>query len=289
MRSIALTLGVAALAVAAGTAAAADDHDHAGDHQSVPTLQVSSVLRDLQPTTAEPFDGATSRLRMNVHDHSTSFSLKLAGIDPAAVGQSYGAHLHVGRCVAGDGAAAVRTTTSTCSLAWCRRWSTPPPRCGWTSGCVATAPPGPLRGCRSSYRPVTVRSSSTPNRRRRVARPGRGSPASRWCGDAALGGIGVLLGVGWGVLARLWMRMISTQPESTWAGTLLIIGSAALAGRRPRSGARRAHDRPTSLVAAGLSCSRRRSRHGPGRCSPRRSGSAGSQSPGGARGCCGGR
>ena len=106
MRSIALTLGVAALAVAAGTAAAADDHDHAGDHQSVPTLQVSSVLRDLQPTTAEPFDGATSRLRMNVHDHSTSFSLKLAGIDPAAVGQSYGAHLHVGRCVAGDGAAA---------------------------------------------------------------------------------------------------------------------------------------------------------------------------------------
>lgn len=43
-------------------------------------------------------------------------------------------------------------------------------------------------------------------------------------------GSGVLLGVGWGVLARLWMRMISTQPEFTWAGTLLIIGFAALAG-----------------------------------------------------------
>ncbi len=43
-------------------------------------------------------------------------------------------------------------------------------------------------------------------------------------------GSGVLLGVGWGVLARLWMRMISTQPEFSWIGTLLIVGFAALAG-----------------------------------------------------------
>jgi Cu/Zn superoxide dismutase len=107
MRSIALTLGVAAVAAAAGTTAVADAHGHS-DHgrDDSPTLQVSSVLRDLQPATAEPFDGATSRLRMNVHDHSTSFSLKLAGIDRAAANVEYGAHLHVGRCVAGDGAAA---------------------------------------------------------------------------------------------------------------------------------------------------------------------------------------
>ena len=107
MRSISLTLGLAALAVAAGATAAADANDPSDHgHHASPTLQVSSTLRDLQPATTEPFDGATSRLRMDVHDHSTSFSLRLAGIDRAAKGVAYGAHLHVGRCVAGDGGAA---------------------------------------------------------------------------------------------------------------------------------------------------------------------------------------
>jgi hypothetical protein len=45
---------------------------------------------------------------------------------------------------------------------------------------------------------------------------------------AAASGLG--LGAGWGVLARVWMRMISTEPEFSWAGTLLIVGFAALAG-----------------------------------------------------------
>jgi hypothetical protein len=43
-------------------------------------------------------------------------------------------------------------------------------------------------------------------------------------------GSGVLLGALWGVLARVWMRMISTQPEFSWAGTLGIVGLAAVAG-----------------------------------------------------------
>jgi hypothetical protein len=43
-------------------------------------------------------------------------------------------------------------------------------------------------------------------------------------------GAGLALGAGWGVLARLWMRMISTSPEFSWSGTLLIIGFSALAG-----------------------------------------------------------
>lgn len=43
-------------------------------------------------------------------------------------------------------------------------------------------------------------------------------------------GAGVLLGAAWGVLARVWMRMISTRPEFSWTGTLLIIGFAALGG-----------------------------------------------------------
>ncbi|MEO5709012.1 MAG: hypothetical protein ABIQ59_04240 [Nocardioidaceae bacterium] len=110
MRSIGTTLAPAVVAVALAatvTTVGADAHDGSRhDHDARPTLQVTSLLRDLQPTTAQPFDGATSRLRMSVRDHSTSFELRLSGLDPSAAGQSYGAHLHVARCVAGDGAAA---------------------------------------------------------------------------------------------------------------------------------------------------------------------------------------
>jgi hypothetical protein len=42
--------------------------------------------------------------------------------------------------------------------------------------------------------------------------------------------LGALMGAGWGVLARIWMRLISTDPEFSWTGTLLIIGFAALLG-----------------------------------------------------------
>lgn len=48
-----------------------------------------------------------------------------------------------------------------------------------------------------------------------------------WLGPVAAG---CALGAGWGVLARIWMRLVSTAPEFSWAGTLLIIGFAALAG-----------------------------------------------------------
>ena len=41
---------------------------------------------------------------------------------------------------------------------------------------------------------------------------------------------GALLGAGWGVLARVWMRTVSTDPEFTWSGTLFIVGAMAAAG-----------------------------------------------------------
>ena len=42
---------------------------------------------------------------------------------------------------------------------------------------------------------------------------------------------GVGMGLLWGLAARLWMRLITTDPpEFSWAGTLLIVGFAALAG-----------------------------------------------------------
>jgi len=60
---------------------------------------------------------------------------------------------------------------------------------------------------------------------------------------------GAALGLTWGVLARLWMRLISTDPAFTWGGTIYIllaamilglgVGGAAAGRRSPRRWARR--------------------------------------------------
>ncbi len=42
--------------------------------------------------------------------------------------------------------------------------------------------------------------------------------------------LGAAAGAGWGVLARIWMRLITSDPEFSWTGTLAIIGLAALLG-----------------------------------------------------------
>ena len=42
--------------------------------------------------------------------------------------------------------------------------------------------------------------------------------------------LGAATGAAWGVLARIWMRLISTDPEFSWTGTLAIIGLTALLG-----------------------------------------------------------
>ena len=43
-------------------------------------------------------------------------------------------------------------------------------------------------------------------------------------------GRGAVLGLAWGVAARIWMRAISNAPEFSWTGTLLILGFAAWLG-----------------------------------------------------------
>lgn len=52
------------------------------------------------------------------------------------------------------------------------------------------------------------------------------SPTGLWSGLV----LGVALGAGWGILARVFMRLVSTSPEFSWAGTLLIVGLSALLG-----------------------------------------------------------
>ena len=41
---------------------------------------------------------------------------------------------------------------------------------------------------------------------------------------------GVLAGLAWGVLARVFMRLLSDEPGFSWSGTLFILGLSAFAG-----------------------------------------------------------
>jgi hypothetical protein len=43
-------------------------------------------------------------------------------------------------------------------------------------------------------------------------------------------GLGAAAGAAWGVAARAWMRLVSTSPEFSWSGTLMIVGFSALLG-----------------------------------------------------------
>ena len=43
-------------------------------------------------------------------------------------------------------------------------------------------------------------------------------------------GFGLVLGVAWGVVARVYMRMVSTAPGFSWTGTLFIVGLSAVFG-----------------------------------------------------------
>lgn len=95
---IAVTL---ALVVAGGNPASGHGDDDAG-----PTLAVRSDLRDLMPAAANPTDGVRSRVELWVRGSSTIATLRLDGFAAAEVGTTFGAHLHSGPCVAGNGAAA---------------------------------------------------------------------------------------------------------------------------------------------------------------------------------------
>ena len=63
-------------------------------------------LVDLSATTADPFGDASAHLVITPTGKGTTFHLRIKGIDPAVAGEAYGAHLHVGPCVAGKPALA---------------------------------------------------------------------------------------------------------------------------------------------------------------------------------------
>jgi Cu/Zn superoxide dismutase len=70
------------------------------------SMKFRDDLRDLAPAAAGPFDGARAKLTLDT-SHGTKAVLIVHGVDPSAAGHTFGAHLHVGPCVAGNGAAAL--------------------------------------------------------------------------------------------------------------------------------------------------------------------------------------
>ncbi|GAA4113785.1 hypothetical protein GCM10022415_09300 [Knoellia locipacati] len=71
-----------------------------------PFLRTSGPLSDFVLGTPGPFDGASARVQIVESAKGSHALLTVKGIDPSVSGQTFGAHLHDGPCIAGDGAAA---------------------------------------------------------------------------------------------------------------------------------------------------------------------------------------
>jgi Cu/Zn superoxide dismutase len=66
----------------------------------------AGALRDLQLGSEQPTDHATAQVVAIEQGSVTTVTLKVQGIDHSAAGSTYGAHVHVGSCVEGNGTAA---------------------------------------------------------------------------------------------------------------------------------------------------------------------------------------
>jgi len=91
---VALTGALAVLATAPAAGAARTRARGAGE------------LRDLQTATEQPTDHATAQVVAVESNESTTIQLKVHGLDHQAAGTVLGAHVHLGPCVSGNGAAA---------------------------------------------------------------------------------------------------------------------------------------------------------------------------------------
>lgn len=91
---------------AVATAVPAEAANPAAAVERPAVRQHAGPLRDLQPSSSDPLDGAAGRVLMAQARGATTFVLFLSGVGSAGVGRTYGAHLHTGPCLAGDGAAA---------------------------------------------------------------------------------------------------------------------------------------------------------------------------------------
>ena len=71
-----------------------------------PFIQAGGDLSDLATGTANATDEASADLYAIAGGGTTTFVVLVSGLDPSSAGTTYGAHIHVGPCVVGNGAAA---------------------------------------------------------------------------------------------------------------------------------------------------------------------------------------
>ena len=216
-------LALPAIVAVAGFTATGPALAHGG-----PVVRSAGPLSDLQPATPGPFDGASAAVQVGPpRTARTPCFACVASTAPTARPS--------GRtCTPGPAWPVTRplpsaTTTPTCSPASCRPRSARTPRCGSTSPSTTGRHRDrhAFRSCRS--RDALDRhprgGDRPPHRDRRRA---AGLPAG---GVVMVRGlvVGALAGAGWGVVARLFMRLLSRRP-------------AVLVGRHaghPRGGDRR--------------------------------------------------
>jgi Cu-Zn family superoxide dismutase len=115
VRSVLAVVGVlAAIGVVAGPVADAQNRPPGvpRGEVAIPVVGESNVttgngpLRDLAPAAHGQFGGARAVVVMISRGARTTVRLHVSGVDRSAAGRTFGAHLHTGPCVAGDGAAA---------------------------------------------------------------------------------------------------------------------------------------------------------------------------------------
>jgi Cu/Zn superoxide dismutase len=92
-----LSTAVAAAGLVVGMAPAGADASY---------VAAKGDLVDLAPSTANATDGANADVWAVEEDGSTTFYVLFRDLDPDAEGTTFGAHIHVGPCVAGNGGAA---------------------------------------------------------------------------------------------------------------------------------------------------------------------------------------
>ena len=109
---VAATAALGVIGVVAAPAALAESGDpRVPDREvSVPVAPKTDVVTAHGPLSdlaaGGPFDGARAVVVMVTRDFRSTVQLRVQGIDRGAAGRTFGAHLHVGPCVADDGAAA---------------------------------------------------------------------------------------------------------------------------------------------------------------------------------------
>jgi Cu/Zn superoxide dismutase len=65
-------------------------------------LKMHADSGDFLTSTAQPLDAAKAKITITEGSGSTTFAIRVTGIDPAIAGKTLGSHLHIGPCVEPD-------------------------------------------------------------------------------------------------------------------------------------------------------------------------------------------